>query len=754
MQKRALFLAALTVSIFLIAALNYSFFRAPTLHARKSGVTEYDKVCIGPDAVSQLFWGRQQGADLCFHQKPPASVLNLKSQISTFYSNFSENIRESLDQNSLRFAYTLWHIQSVLAAKQHRVLTVGNSNHAPHYLARLYRISAEEEILTLSCGLEASSVPNDTVPCAISLGELEYATWPLTDSSIDVVLLLNIWQYLRVDPIFVLLEAHRVLAPDGLLLITTPNPASFWDISSLLKGGTTATRQRTSPHSFPARAWSYFELSDVVRQASFNVVQHLTFCLYREQPHENECLRLAALIQHYAYNITISGTEQLLSARKSANVSIRYQYRPPSQCTRVPANADRSQYASTHTSTPSSAATERNSILTATTDTDTDTDSGRVVHSISYKMNRWRSPFATHDGGRGTIGIFAVANEQFQATYKRTISLWRCYASMHNYSFELRAIAPERSTDPELFFEKLRGLIDMLPKFNYVLVIDVDMLPVNMSALIEELIDPRFEILFADREDPPGEVMAASYLLHHSSWTLEFLRGWLSFEQWCKANKLRNRDNGALHAHLLRVFFSFPNSWRWSINEHSNSSASAFAWASASSLPAEFGSTDFPCAVEFLQTTESWDHYDSAVRCFRRALSSRRLWLGRVKIMLPWMAWFRLWEDTSSEFESALYQSHIKDDFMYHVKATALDRLLGGAQTGPYEVCDMTAVRELRDRQLVIGSEITQLSTAQTRAFLLREAKRIATPEEGEYRYFYEVATCFPECYETALDSV
>ncbi len=91
---------------------------------------------------------------------------------------------------------------------------------------------------------------------------------------------------------------------------------------------------------------------------------------------------------------------------------------------------------------------------------------------------------------------------------------------------------------------------------------------------------------------------------------------------------------------------------------------------------------------------------------------------------------------------------------MYHVKATALDRLLGGAQTGPYEVCDMTAVRELRDRQLVIGSEITQLSTAQTRAFLLREAKRIATPEEGEYRYFYEVATCFPECYETALDSV
>ncbi|MEM9293642.1 MAG: class I SAM-dependent methyltransferase [Acidobacteriota bacterium] len=68
----------------------------------------------------------------------------------------------------------------------------------------------------------------------VSRCDVEREAVPFEDDSFDAVLFNELFEHLRIDPIFTLEEVLRVLRPGGLLLLSTPNLRSFRGLRNLL----------------------------------------------------------------------------------------------------------------------------------------------------------------------------------------------------------------------------------------------------------------------------------------------------------------------------------------------------------------------------------------------------------------------------------------------------------------------------------------------------------------------------------------
>ncbi|MDA8019275.1 MAG: class I SAM-dependent methyltransferase [Thermoanaerobaculia bacterium] len=64
--------------------------------------------------------------------------------------------------------------------------------------------------------------------------DIETEPVPFSDSSFDLVLFNELFEHLRIDPIFTLGEMLRVLRPGGTLLLSTPNLRSLRGLKNLL----------------------------------------------------------------------------------------------------------------------------------------------------------------------------------------------------------------------------------------------------------------------------------------------------------------------------------------------------------------------------------------------------------------------------------------------------------------------------------------------------------------------------------------
>ena len=64
----------------------------------------------------------------------------------------------------------------------------------------------------------------------------ELAKLPFTDQSFDCILFCEVLEHLTIDPVFTLLELHRVLKPSGHLILTTPNVARLENVARLMAG--------------------------------------------------------------------------------------------------------------------------------------------------------------------------------------------------------------------------------------------------------------------------------------------------------------------------------------------------------------------------------------------------------------------------------------------------------------------------------------------------------------------------------------
>jgi SAM-dependent methyltransferase len=64
--------------------------------------------------------------------------------------------------------------------------------------------------------------------------DVETEAVPFAADSFDVILFNELFEHLRIDPVFTMREVHRVLKPGGQLLLSTPNLRSFRGIRNLV----------------------------------------------------------------------------------------------------------------------------------------------------------------------------------------------------------------------------------------------------------------------------------------------------------------------------------------------------------------------------------------------------------------------------------------------------------------------------------------------------------------------------------------
>ncbi|NRB70557.1 MAG: class I SAM-dependent methyltransferase [Xanthomonadales bacterium] len=156
-------------------------------------------------------------------------VLSTAAQIYSDDASLADWTRNYLRQHQGRLATDLDLVLKTLP-KQCHVLDVG---------AAPFVTSAA--LQTLGFKVEAIDLEPDrfaSVIAALRLKahgcDIEKEALPLADQSVDAVLFNELFEHLRINPIFTLSEVFRVLKPGGHLLLSTPNLRSFRGIRNLI----------------------------------------------------------------------------------------------------------------------------------------------------------------------------------------------------------------------------------------------------------------------------------------------------------------------------------------------------------------------------------------------------------------------------------------------------------------------------------------------------------------------------------------
>jgi SAM-dependent methyltransferase len=106
---------------------------------------------------------------------------------------------------------------------------------------------------------------------------IDEEVWPFAEASFDIIMIWEVVEHLYHDPLFAFLEARRVLVPDGVLQITTPNANNCQSLGRLLSG--------EQPTLFPAiNGWgvahphelSLGYLRRLTDSSGFTVIEHTT----------------------------------------------------------------------------------------------------------------------------------------------------------------------------------------------------------------------------------------------------------------------------------------------------------------------------------------------------------------------------------------------------------------------------------------------------------------------------------------------
>jgi SAM-dependent methyltransferase len=109
--------------------------------------------------------------------------------------------------------------------------------------------------------------------------DIEREPLPFDDESLNCVLFNEIFEHLRVDPLYALSQVNRVLAPGGAMLLTTPNLYSVQQCLRFLSGRGIGDplyefkKLRTLGHMGHVREYSHGEMRRFLHYAGFAVEQ-------------------------------------------------------------------------------------------------------------------------------------------------------------------------------------------------------------------------------------------------------------------------------------------------------------------------------------------------------------------------------------------------------------------------------------------------------------------------------------------------
>lgn len=173
-------------------------------------------------------------------------------------------------------------------------------------------------------GCDRKSLPIQGQPdfaCEIDLFDAERHTYPYPDAGLDVVLCCELIEHLILDPMHLLFECHRILAEGGLLLLTTPNVASFNSVACTLHGWRNpqvfsaypASGNCDTPH---VREYTAREVADAVNAAGFEIE-----ALFTERiAGFDEGSWVKALLEREGFDTLLRGEQTYCLARKRAHL--------------------------------------------------------------------------------------------------------------------------------------------------------------------------------------------------------------------------------------------------------------------------------------------------------------------------------------------------------------------------------------------------------------------------------------------------
>ncbi|CAL2040303.1 unnamed protein product [Caenorhabditis brenneri] len=141
--------------------------------------------------------------------------------------------------------------------------------------------------------------------------------------------------------------------------------------------------------------------------------------------------------------------------------------------------------------------------------------------------------------------VIVLTNDTNPKEYEVAIKSVECYARAQSYHFQLVSDSNYNCYQKDKFFRRHCVVSKILPRFDAVLFIDADHGVVNPRRRIEEFMDPKFDIVFYDRFFN-WEVMAGSYIVKNTEYSLDFLSEFANFENNLPKGA-HGSDNGAIH---------------------------------------------------------------------------------------------------------------------------------------------------------------------------------------------------------------
>ena len=136
------------------------------------------------------------------------------------------------------------------------------------------------------------------------------------------------------------------------------------------------------------------------------------------------------------------------------------------------------------------------------------------------------------------IAIITTCDDKYAARFQWHTDSLRCYAAQQGYDY---VRVPVRG-----MVKRHRVVLDYLHRANWTLFLDCDAMVVNFARRIEEYVDPQVHLVLIQRLIN-GEIAAGGYLIDNSDWSRAFLTEILEYR-----GAVVNSDNGVLLATIAR----------------------------------------------------------------------------------------------------------------------------------------------------------------------------------------------------------
>jgi len=181
-----------------------------------------------------------------------------------------------------------------------------------------------------------ASVSSETFACAVDLFDAERDRFPYADGYFHTVLCCELLEHLATDPMHMIAEINRILAPGGWLILSTPNIASLRSAHAVLHGyhpGLFSSYIRPNPDGSVdprhSREYAPREVALLSEAGGFQV-DLLETGDYQERQSDFEAVR--KLLASHGGTLDLRGEVIYCRARKSGPVRDRWPkelYYPP-----------------------------------------------------------------------------------------------------------------------------------------------------------------------------------------------------------------------------------------------------------------------------------------------------------------------------------------------------------------------------------------------------------------------------------------